>query len=240
MRAAVITAHGRGPEVVDLPDPVPGEGEVLVAVGAVPLTPLDLLCATGTSYFGPPALPYVPGVQAVGVVRDGPADLVGARVWFPTVAGMAPGDGGLAELAVGRADQLVVVGDDVPATTVAGLGLSAVAAWEVLSRRAALQPGEVVLVLGAGGAVGQVAVQAARLLGARTGRGRLLGPPRPGTGRSRAVPTSSSTSVPMTTPPRSGPGCARPARAAPTSSSTPWPGPSGRPRWRRSRRAAGS
>ncbi len=183
MRAAVITAHGRGPELVDLPDPVPGEGEVLVAVGAVPLTPLDLLCATGTSYFGPPALPYVPGVQAVGVVRDGPADLVGARVWFPTVAGMAPGDGGLAELAVGRADQLVVVGDDVPATTVAALGLSAVAAWEVLERRAALQPGEVVLVLGAGGAVGQVAVQAARLLGAR----RVVAACRSAAARDRAV-----------------------------------------------------
>ncbi len=183
MRAAVITAHGRGPELVDRPDPVPGEGEVLVAVDAVPLTPLDLLCATGTSYFGPPALPYVPGVQAVGVVLDGPADLVGSRVWFPTVAGMAPGDGGLAELALGRADQLVVVGDDVPATTVAALGLSAVAAWEVLSRRAALQPGEVVLVLGAGGAVGQVAVQAARLLGAR----RVVAACRSAAARDRAM-----------------------------------------------------
>ncbi|WP_377639181.1 zinc-binding alcohol dehydrogenase family protein [Oryzobacter terrae] len=167
MRAAVITAHGRPPELVDRADPVAAEGQVLVAVAAVPLTPLDLLCATGSSYFGPPALPYVPGVQAVGTVLDGPADLVGARVWFPSSAGMAPGDGGLAELAVGRADEAVVVGDDVPATTVAALGLSAVAAWEVLEARAALEPGEVVLVLGAGGAVGQVAVQAARLLGAR-------------------------------------------------------------------------
>ena len=99
MRAATITAHGRPPEVLDRPDPVPGDGELLVAVTAVPLTPLDLLCATGTSYFGPPALPYVPGVQAVGVVRRGPGHLLGSRVWFPTVAGMAPGDGGLAELA---------------------------------------------------------------------------------------------------------------------------------------------
>ena len=125
----------------------------------------------------------MPGVQAVGVVLDGPADLVGSRVWFPTVAGMAPGDGGLAELALGRADQLVVVGDDVPATTVAALGLSAVAAWEVLSRRAALQPGGVVLVLGAGGAVGQVAVQAARLLGAR----RVVAACRSAAARDRAM-----------------------------------------------------
>jgi len=167
MRAATITTHGRPPEVLDRPEPVAGDGELLVAVTAVPLTPLDLLCATGTSYFGPPALPYVPGVQAVGVVRAGPDHLLGSRVWFPTAAGMGPGDGGLAELAVGRADQAVLVEAAVPDTTVAALGLSAVAAWEVLEGRAGLRPGEQVLVLGAGGVVGQVAVQAARLLGAR-------------------------------------------------------------------------
>ena len=50
---------------------------------AAPITPLDLLCASGTSYFGVPALPYVPGVQGVGVVRPAP-ELVGRRVWFPT------------------------------------------------------------------------------------------------------------------------------------------------------------
>ena len=145
---------------------MPGPGDLLVAVTAVPITPLDLLCASGTSYFGAPALPYVPGVQAVGVVREGPGELVGRRVWFPTTAGMAPGDGGLAELAVARAAEAVVVEADLPDTVVAALGLSAVAAWEVLEGRAALRPGETVLVLGAGGVVGQVAVQAARLLGA--------------------------------------------------------------------------
>ena len=183
MRAATITAHGRPPEVLDRPEPVAGDGELLVAVTAVPLTPLDLLCATGTSYFGPPALPYVPGVQAVGVVRAGPAHLLGSRVWFPTAAGMAPGDGGLAELAVGRADQAVLVEAAVPDTTVAALGLSAVAAWEVLEGRAGLRPGEQVLVLGAGGVVGQVAVQAARLLGAR----RVVAACRSASARERAL-----------------------------------------------------
>ena len=152
--------------MLDRADPTPGPGELLVAVTAVPITPLDLLCASGTSYFGAPALPYVPGVQAVGVVRDGPAELVGRRVWFPTTAGMAPGDGGLAELAVAAAAEAVAVDADVADTLVAALGLSAVAAWEVLEGRAALRPGETVLVLGAGGVVGQVALQAARLLGA--------------------------------------------------------------------------
>ncbi len=166
MRAVHVTRHAVPPRVVDVPAPRAGEGEVLVAVTAVSITPLDLLCASGTSYFGAPALPYVPGVQGVGVVREGPERLAGRRVWFPSTAGMAPGDGGMAALAVARADEVVVVDADVADTLVAALGLSAVAAWEVLEGRGRLAEGETVLVLGAGGVVGQVAVQAARLLGA--------------------------------------------------------------------------
>lgn len=167
MRAATITVHGRPPEVLDRPDPVPADGDLVVGVTAVPITPLDLLCSSGTSYFGPPALPYVPGVQGVGVVRQGPADLVGRRVWFPTTAGMAPGDGSMAERAVVPRPEVVRVPDDLGDVAAAALGLSAVAAWRVLTARAGLRRGEQVLVLGAGGAVGQVAVQAARILGAR-------------------------------------------------------------------------
>jgi NADPH:quinone reductase len=166
MRAAHVTVHGRPAALADVPDPRPGDGEVLVAVTAVSITPLDLLCASGTSYFGAPALPYVPGVQGVGVVREGPEPLRGRRVWFPSTAGMAPGDGGMAELAVARSEELVVLDAAVPDTLVAALGLSAVAGWEVLEGRGRLRPGETVLVLGAGGVVGQVAVQAAHLLGA--------------------------------------------------------------------------
>ena len=100
MRAARIIETGEPPSVADVPDPEPGEGEVLVEVRAAPITPLDLLCATGTSYFGRPATPYVPGVQGVGVSG-------GRTVWFPTSAGMRPGDGSMAGLAVARADEVV-------------------------------------------------------------------------------------------------------------------------------------
>ena len=160
MRAAVLTAYGRPPEPADRELPVPGPEEVRVKVTAAPIAPLDLLCATGTSYFGAPPLPYVPGVQGVGVRDDG------ARVWFASDAGMKPGDGSLAEAAVVRAVDTVPVHADVPDPLAAALGLSAVAAWMALTWRAALRPGETVLVLGAGGAVGQVAVQAALALGA--------------------------------------------------------------------------
>jgi NADPH:quinone reductase-like Zn-dependent oxidoreductase len=158
VRAAVLTAYGQPPAPSDRDLPTAGPGQVAVRVTAAPIVPLDLLCATGTSYFGAPPLPYVPGVQGVGVLDSG------ARVFFSTSAGMKPGDGSLAEHVVGS--DLVPVTADVGDELVAALGLSAVAAWMTLTWRAQLRPGERVLVLGAGGAVGQVAVQAAVALGA--------------------------------------------------------------------------
>lgn len=140
--------------------PVPGADEVLVEVSAAPITPLDLLCASGASYFGVPAVPYVPGVQGVGTVTGKP-------VWFATSAGMAPGDGSMAEIACVRQADLVELPRNADLVDVAALGLSAVAAHMALTWRGELAPGEQVLVLGAGGVVGQVAVQLARAAGAR-------------------------------------------------------------------------
>jgi NADPH:quinone reductase-like Zn-dependent oxidoreductase len=168
VRAAELHTPGEPPTFSDHPAPVPGPGQSLVRVTAAPVVPLDLLCASGTSYFGRPAVPYVPGVQGVGVVEHSGTLPPGSRVWFATSAGMAPGDGSLAELcAVADAD-LVALGTDVPDPLVAALGLSAVAAWMALSWRGALRPGERVLVLGGGGAVGQAGIGAARALGAGT------------------------------------------------------------------------
>ncbi|GGL45005.1 zinc-binding dehydrogenase [Phycicoccus endophyticus] len=194
MRAAVLAAHGDPPRLVRRPEPPPGAGEVLVGVTAAPVTPLDLLCAGGTSYFGAPALPYVPGVQGVGVVLEGPGALPGARVWFASSAGMAPGDGSLAERARCRVEDVVPLDPGCPDPLVAALGLSAVAAWEVLEGRAGLVPGETVLVLGAGGVVGQVAVQAARLLGA----GRVVAAARSARARDAAVAAGADVVVPLT------------------------------------------
>lgn len=167
MRAAVIERHAEPPRVVDRAPPRAAHGSALVRTTAAPITPLDVLCATGTSYFGPPGLPYVPGVQGVGVVERGTRCPSGTRVWFPTAAGMQPVDGSMAERVLVLESDLVVLPDDVEDTLVAALGLSAVAAWMVLTWKAALRPGEQVLVLAGGSVVGQVAIQAARLLGAR-------------------------------------------------------------------------
>ncbi|MFG1703120.1 zinc-binding alcohol dehydrogenase family protein [Nonomuraea sp. M3C6] len=175
MRAAQISACGRPPVPADRPAPEPGPGETLVRVRAAPITPLDLLCATGTSYFGVPALPYVPGVQGVGTVGD-------TLVWFPTSAGMAAGDGSMAALACVRNEDLVALPAGADPFTVAALGLSAVAAHMALTWRGELAAGEQVLVLGGGGVVGQAAVQLSRLAGAR----RVVAGARSPEGRERA------------------------------------------------------
>lgn len=138
---------------------------------AAPITPLDRLCAGGTSYFGVPATPYVPGVQGIGTVD-------GRTVWFPTTAGMAPGDGSMAAKALAREEDLVFL-PDVDPFVMAALGLSAVAAYMALS---SLAPGESVVVLGCG-AVGQAAIQLARLAGA----GRVVAAARSAEARARAV-----------------------------------------------------
>lgn len=167
MRAAEIRAAGRPPVVAERAVPEAGPDGVVVEVTAAPITPLDQLCASGASYFGVPATPYVPGVQGVGVLtRPTPSHPAGTPVWFATAAGMRPGDGSMAEHAVVAPADLVVLPPVAEHALVAALGLSAVAAWRCLTATGGLTAGETVLVLGAGGVVGQSAVQLARIAGA--------------------------------------------------------------------------
>src|SRR5262249_50957013 len=94
-----------------------------------------------------------------------------------------PGDGSMAQLCAVPGSAVLPLRDDVSDDLAAALGLSAIAAWMALTWRAGLQPGEHVIVLGASGTVGQVAVQAARLLGA----GRVVAAGRDPHGRARAT-----------------------------------------------------
>jgi len=188
MIAALLTEHGKPPEPAAYELAAPAPGQCRVRVAAAPIVPLDLLCASGTSYFGPPALPYVPGVSGVGVRDDG------TRVWFSTGAGMRPGDGSLAEAAV--AEETVPLPAGVPDAVAAALGLSAIAAWMALTWKGQLRPGERVLVLGAGGTVGQVAVQAAVALGA----GTVVAASRRETHRKRALDRGATATVDLSVP----------------------------------------
>ncbi|HEY5981622.1 MAG TPA: zinc-binding alcohol dehydrogenase family protein [Microlunatus sp.] len=164
MRAALLLAYGSTPVLDERAEPV--DAVNLVEVTAAPVVPLDLLCASGASYFGRPPLPYVPGVQGVGVVRRSAELAPGTRVWFATTAGMQPGDGSLAELCAVATADLVPIEGELSDAAAAAIGTSGIAAWMALTWRARLQPGERVVVLGASGIVGQVALAAARHLGA--------------------------------------------------------------------------
>jgi NADPH:quinone reductase-like Zn-dependent oxidoreductase len=166
VKAAVLHTPGHAPVFGDHPAPQGGAGMTVVRVTAAPVVPLDLLCASGTSYFGVPRTPYVPGGQGVGTVESSATFERGSRVWFFASAGMQPGDGSLAELCAVPDVDVVPLTADVPDPLAAALGLSGVAAWMALSWRARLAAGERVLVLGGGGAVGQAGIGAARVLGA--------------------------------------------------------------------------
>ncbi len=168
MRAAVLHTPGRPPSYGEHPAPAAASGSTVVRVTAAPVVPLDLLCASGTSYFGVPQTPYVPGGQGVGVVESSASVDAGTRVWFFATAGMKPGDGSLADVCAVPDADVVPIDAGVPDELAAAIGLSGIAAWMALSWRARLQPGERVLILGAGGAVGQVGVGVARVLGAST------------------------------------------------------------------------
>jgi NADPH:quinone reductase len=195
MPAAVIHTHAALPEYLLRPLPPRREkGQALLQVVAAPISPLDLLCASGKSYFGPPQLPYIPGVQGIGVVIEADELPAGQRVWFSCDAGMKPGDGSMARYCVVDESSALVLPEQIETDLAASLGLSAIAAWMSLTWRGQLVPDEQVLVLGASGAVGQVAVQAAKVLGAR----RVIAASRDEIGRNRALSHGADAAVDLT------------------------------------------
>src|SRR5256714_14898501 len=115
----------------------------------------------------------------------------GQRVWFSCDAGMKPGDGSMAQYCLIEEASALALPGEIESDLAAALGLSAIAAWMALTWRGRLQPGEQVLVLGASGAVGQVAVQAARLLGAC----RVLAASRDKDGRALALSRGADAAV---------------------------------------------
>lgn len=157
MKAAVVTGPNRVPVYQDFTDPKPQQGGELVTVTAAALTHLTKRLASGAHYAAEGAFPMVVGVDGVGRTQDG------RRVYF--VKPDAP-FGAMAETTLVSAGNCVEVPDDlddVAAAALANPGMSSVAA---LKSRAGLRPGETVLVNGATGAAGTMAVQIAKHLGA--------------------------------------------------------------------------
>ncbi|HEX6340071.1 zinc-binding dehydrogenase [Umezawaea sp.] len=167
-----IRQHAFGPaenlRLVEVPDPVPGPGQVRITVSAAGVHVVDttIRAGVGRGPFPPPALPMTPGREVAGVVTalgDGvdPAWL-GGRV----VAHLGLASGGYAELAVANVEALHAlpdhVSDDV-AVAMIGTGRTAMGVFD----GAGIRPDDVVLVLAAAGGIGALAVQEAHAVGAR-------------------------------------------------------------------------
>jgi len=167
MHAAVLDAFGEPPRYGPFDDPRPTPGTVVIDVKAAGLHHLDLLKTSGRFYMDPPPLPSAVGTDGVGLLGDG------RRVYFDEV--VAP-FGSMADRALAKEEALFEIAEDLDDVTAAALGNTGLGAWLALDWRSGLEQGDIVLVLGAGGAVGTVAVQAAKLLGA----GRVVAAGRAG------------------------------------------------------------
>jgi NADPH2:quinone reductase len=173
VKAALVREVGGAPEIGDAAEPTGDTIEVLAA----PVNPIDLAVSRGVLATGHPPLPYVPGCEAVGRTADG------RIVWVFGGAFGRTANGGMAERAAIGDAHAIEVPDGADPAVAAGLGIAGLAGWLPLAWRAPLEGGENVLVLGATGSVGLVAVQTARLLGAA----RVVAAGRSAEGLERAV-----------------------------------------------------
>lgn len=157
MHAAVLHTPGKAPRYEEFPEPVAGDGEVIVHVHAAPLKPVDKQLASGSHYARPRQFPLVCGSDGVGHLSDG------QRVFF---GGPRPPYGAMSQRTVVPRALTFPVPDNVTDETAAALPNPGVSAWLSLAYRAKLVPGENVLILGATGVTGKLAIKIAKLLGA--------------------------------------------------------------------------
>lgn len=157
MHAAVVNVLGQAPRYQSFPEPEPAEGEALIQVRAAGLHPVVKAIASGAHYSARGEVPAVAGLDGVGVLEDG------SRVYFGFVR--KPW-GTMAERAAAPRSKCIPLPDGIGDAEAAAIANPGMSAWMSLKERARLAAGETVLVLGATGVAGQLAIQAARQLGA--------------------------------------------------------------------------
>jgi NADPH:quinone reductase-like Zn-dependent oxidoreductase len=157
MKCAIVHDFNAPPQYGDFTDPVAVDGETLVRVRAAALSPLARSQASGKHYSSGTKLPVVPGADGVGLLQDG------RRVYFAFPR--AP-FGAMAEVTTVQATHCVAVPDEVDDVTAAAIGNPGMSSWAALTGRAHLRGGENVLINGATGVSGRLAIQIARHLGA--------------------------------------------------------------------------
>ncbi|HZZ00560.1 MAG TPA: zinc-binding alcohol dehydrogenase family protein, partial [Candidatus Baltobacteraceae bacterium] len=150
----------------DLPDPKCGAGEALIRVEAAGVNPSDIGIVLGR--FPQLTLPRILGRDFAGVVVDGPADLIGKPMWGTGGGELGlTRDGAHAELIVMPANAIAPRPSHLSAEAASAIGTPALTAWLAIGELAKVQPGEYVIVSGAGGSVGIAAVQLVKALGAK-------------------------------------------------------------------------
>jgi NADPH:quinone reductase-like Zn-dependent oxidoreductase len=157
MKAGIIRAAGTTPVYGDFESPVASEGKEVIAVRASALSPLSKSRASGSHYSSEGVFPAVAGVDGVGFTADG------KRVYFALPESPY---GAFAEQSLVQTGHWIAVPDGLNDITAAAIANPGMSAWGSLVLRAGLKPGETVLVNGATGSAGGLAVQLAKHLGA--------------------------------------------------------------------------
>ena len=167
MRAVLCKQFGPPEDLVidEVAELTPGPGEVLIEVKAAPVTFPDTLMLEDKYQFKAD-LPYIPGGEVAGTVTAIGADVTGIEVGERVVSGLGA-VGGYAEFAVAKENAVRKLPDGVGFAESTGLLYAHGTTYYGLKERADLQPGESLLVLGAGGHVGLSAVEIGKLMGAR-------------------------------------------------------------------------
>ncbi len=163
MRAFQVSDVASPPRITETPVPSPGPGEVVIEIAACGLNFADLLMAKGT-YQDTPPTPFTLGMEVCGTVTA-----LGTGVTEPalgTRVAVFGGQGGMAEAGVFPAALCREVPDAMPAEIAAGFMVAYGTSHLALTRRARLQAGETLLVMGAAGGVGLTAVEIGKAMGA--------------------------------------------------------------------------
>ncbi|MFA6266476.1 MAG: NADPH:quinone oxidoreductase family protein [Pseudolabrys sp.] len=165
MKALLCTHYGPAEELelADLPDPVPGPGEVVVRVKAAALNFFDTLIIQG-KYQTKPAFPFSPSAEFAGVVEAVAPDVTACKAG-DRVLGFT-GYGAARELIALPANRLTPMPDGLDFDRAAGLCVTYGTTLYALKNRARLQPGETLAVLGASGGTGLAAVEIGKIMGA--------------------------------------------------------------------------
>jgi len=157
MKAAVVGSFDAPPQYADFAEPQPAEHEAVVRVTAAALHPIVRSLAAGKHYGSVAQFPFVPGVDGVGTLADG------TRVFFGATH---PPYGSFAERSLTAANRTLRLPDNVDDGTAAAIMNPGMSSWAALAERAQFQPGESVLIQGATGTAGKLAVQICRRRGA--------------------------------------------------------------------------